>query len=371
MRPAFVIAARRTPVAPRGGAYAAIALHDLAVPPMRACLTDAGLAPDDLDEVILANAIGPGGNPARVAALAAGLPEHVGGLSIDRQCCGGLDAVRLATLLVETGRASAVLAGGAESYSRRPLRAMTDPAGGPPRPYDQSRFTPWPDRDPSMHEAADTLGRRLGIGRAEQDAWAVESHAKALAQVASATEIAAIPGTDLQRDAFARRLTPALAARARPIAGSITTANAAVAADAAAFCLVVSKDVARLASGPALRLGASASLGGSPELPGLAPVAAIRETLATAGLAPGALVAIEIMEAYAVQAIACVRGAGLDPARVNVGGGALARGHPLGASGAILAVRLYHEIGRRGGTGLVAIAAAGGLGTALIMSADR
>ncbi|MCB1352489.1 MAG: thiolase family protein, partial [Rhodobacteraceae bacterium] len=108
---------------------------------------------------------------------------------------------------------------------------------------------------------------------------------------------------------------------------------------------------------------------GDPELPGLAPVAAIGAALAAEGLGPEALGVAEIMEAYAVQAIACVAGAGLDPARVNPGGGALARGHPVGASGAILAVRLHHELLARGGTGLAAIAAGGGLGTALILRA--
>ncbi|WP_111429611.1 acetyl-CoA C-acyltransferase [Rhodobacteraceae bacterium DSL-40] len=369
MRPAYVIAARRTPVAPRGGALARTALHDLAAAPLRACLADAGLAPEAVDEVILANALGAGGNPARAAALAAGLPERVGGLSIDRQCCGGLDALRLAALMVGSGVAEAVLAGGAESYSLRPFRAAPDPEGGPPVPYDQARFTPWPERDPPMHAAADALGRKLGIGRAAQDAWAVASHAKARATGPAAGEIAPVPGTGLAADSFTRRLGAGLAARAPVVLGTITGANAAVAADGAAACLVVSGRLARAAGCPATRIGASAALGGDPELPGLAPVAAIGAALAAEGLGPEALGVAEIMEAYAVQAIACVAGAGLDPARVNPGGGALARGHPVGASGAILAVRLHHELLARGGTGLAAIAAGGGLGTALILQA--
>ncbi|WP_424932481.1 acetyl-CoA C-acyltransferase [Amaricoccus macauensis] len=377
MSSAWIIAARRTPVAPRGGALSRLALHELAAASARACLEDAGIASDSVEELILGNGIGPGGNPARVAALATGLPERVGGLTLDRQCCSGLDAVGLAAMLVETGRAEIVLAGGAESYSRRPLRLATDPDGGPPRPYDQAPFTPWPERDPDMHEAADALGRKLGIPRAEQDAWAVESHAKALdAQARAVTtgpyrEIARVSGTDLEQDAFARRLTPALARRAKPIAGEITSANAAVAADGAAFCLVVSERIARSAPGPAIRVGTWASLGGDPDLPGLAPVSAIRHVLEREALRPETLCAAEIMEAYAVQAIACVKGSGIDPAIVNRRGGALARGHPVGASGAILAVRLYHELCKRGGTGIAAIAAAGGLGTALALIRDR
>jgi acetyl-CoA C-acetyltransferase len=149
------------------------------------------------------------------------------------------------------------------------------------------------------------------------------------------------------------------------VTGPVTAANAAVEADAAALCLVVSDRLA--ASAPrALRIAGGATRGAAPDEPGLAPVAAIAETLALAGITPGDLSAAEIMEAYAVQAIACVHQAGIDPAIVNPGGGALARGHPIGASGAILAVRLFHEV--RHGTGLAAIAAAGGIGTALLLA---
>lgn len=360
-----MVAARRTPVAPRGGALARVPLHVLAAAPMRACLAEAGLAPEAVGEVVLSNAIGPGGNPARVAALEAGLPERIGGLTLDRQCCGGLDAVGLAALLIGSGQAEAVLAGGAESYSLRPRRFARHPGGGEVVEYDQAPFTPWPERDPSMHAAADALGRRLGISREAQDAWAVASHAKA--RGAGAAELVAVPGSDLARDAFPRGLSPKVAARARAVAGSVTAANAAVAADGAAFCLVVSEALARRLGREATRLGPHVALGGDPMLPGLAPVAAIGAALARAGLGPRDLSMAEVMEAYAVQAIACVEGAGLDAGLVNPGGGALARGHPIGASGAILAVRLHHEVRARGGTGLAAIAAAGGLGSALVM----
>jgi acetyl-CoA C-acetyltransferase len=144
----------------------------------------------------------------------------------------------------------------------------------------------------------------------------------------------------------------------------VTHANTAVAADAAACVVVVSAQRARQ-MGHALRIVSGATLGGRPEDPGLAPVAAIRSALNQAGLQSGDIGVAEIMEAYAVQAIACVRGAGLDPTRVNLGGGALARGHPIGASGAILAVRLFHQMQQ--GYGLAAIAAAGGIGTALVV----
>lgn len=357
---AFLIAARRSPVMPRGGAFASLTPHELAAPVIRAALADAGVAPDEVDELILSNALGAGGNPARVAALAAGLPERVAGLSIDRQCAGGLDAIVLGAALVQAGLARVVVAGGAESYSRRPLRYATAP-GEPPRAYDQPPFTPWPDRDPEMTAAAAALADRLGISRIRQEAWAIRSHA--LAQ-ASQPEILPLLGQG--RDAFNRNLTPRLAARAPVLVGSITAATTAVAADAAAFVVITVAE--RAAQAPrALRIAASATLGARPEEPGLAPVAAIRAVLAQLNRHPDQMDRVEMMEAYAVQALACLDATGLPEDRVNLKGGALARGHPIGASGAILAARLFHDLDV--GMGLAAIAAAGGIGTALVLQA--
>lgn len=358
---AVILAARRTAVVPHGGAFARLSVAGLAAPVVQAVLADAGLGAADVDELIAANALGAGGNPARLVALAAGLPERVAGLTIDRQCAGGLDAILLARALVDSGAARVVIAGGAESWSRRPLRLATDPEGGPPRAYDQPPFTPWPDRDPDMTEAAAALARRLGLSAEEQADWAVRSHARARAAVPMA-EIVGLQGQG--HDAFARALTPAVAARARVLAGSITAATTAVAADAAAFVVVAQDGLARPG---ALWIGPGCTLGAAPDEPGLAPVPAILQVLADARLQPADLAQVELMEAYAAQAIACQRRAlpGIDPARINPGGGALARGHPIGASGAILAVRLFHGLAQ--GHGLAAIAAAGGLGTALLV----
>ena len=211
-----------------------------------------------------------------------------------------------------------------------------------------------------MAKAAAALAQRLGIGRDEADAYAMESHRRAV-DADLGGEI--VPLAGVTRDAFARSLTPALAARAKAVIGSITAANAAVAADAAAFVVVVGDPGAG-----GLRILSSATLGADPEQPGLAPIPAIAEALTRAGLSPGNLSLAEVMEAYAVQAIACIRGGGLDSAIVNRKGGALARGHPIGASGAILAVRLFHDL--RSGHGLAAIASAGGIGAAMVLTAD-
>lgn len=369
MSRSFIVAAHRTAVVPRGGAFAALDIHQLAAPVISSVLDTAGLKPTQVDELILGNALGAGGNPARVTALAAGLPEQVAGLSIDRQCSGGLDALTLADAMIRSGQAEIVVAGGVESYSRRPLRHHTFTDGRPSEPYDQPPFTPWPDRDPDMAEAADKLAIRLGISRQEQDQWAIESHRKARTRTGHVITGEIVPICDVKTDSFTRDLTPKLCERAQPIVGNITAANTSVAADAAAFVVMVSKRIADQLSIRPVQFEGGKTLGADPACPGLAPTAAIEAVLASASLQPGDLTTAEIMEAYAVQAIACVRQAGLDPAIVNPGGGSLARGHPIGASGAILAVRLFHELGTQDGYGLAAIAAAGGLGTAVILRA--
>lgn len=361
---AHIIAACRSPVAPRGGPLQALDLPDLGAPVLRATLAQAGLDAAVVDEVIVSTAMGPGGNPARSIALAAGLSEHVAGLTVDRQCAGGMDAILLARALVDSGAARVVIAGGVESYSRAPVRARTFVDGRPPEPYTQAPFTPWPERDPDMTEAAAALAESLAIDRAAQEDWAIRSHAKALSSAPGLDEI--VPFAGLSQDRFARRLTPALCARAPVLSGSITAATAAVAADAAAFCVVVGDDTAQ--NHPAaLEIVAGATRGAEPTCPGLAPLAAISAVFEQTGLGAHQMTTIEVMEAYAVQAIACVDRAGLNPERVNISGGALARGHPIGASGAINAVRLFHDMQKQGGFGLATIAAAGGIGSALIL----
>ncbi|UWR26783.1 thiolase family protein [Sulfitobacter sp. S223] len=364
---AYIIAACRSAVVPRGGAFSPLSLDALGAPVLRATLAQSAIDPAQVDEVILSNAIGGGGNPARLVSLAAGLPDHVAGLSIDRQCAGGLDALLLAEALVESNAAQIVVAGGVESYSRRPTRLRTFADGRPAQAYDQPPFTPWPDRDPDMAEAADRLSQTLGITRTQQDNWAIHSHEKALSAVPYRGEIHPIERQE--RDPFARCLSPALAARAKVVSGTITAANMAVAADGAAFCVVVSEQMYRRLGHKGIALLGGATRGHAPDMPALAPVAAIEAALTSTGVRTSDITSAEIMEAFAVQAIACVEGAGLNPEYTNMGGGALARGHPIGASGTINAVRLYHTLRANGGTGIAAIAAAGGIATALILSA--
>ena len=366
---ARIVAAKRSPVAPRAGAFSRLLPHEIAAPVIRSCLDEAGISGAEVDEIIVSNALGAGGNPARLCALSAGLPETVAGLSVDRQCAGGLDAIRIAAAMVQSGQANVVIAGGVESYSRRPLRLHTDPNGGEPTPYSQPEFSPFPNRDPNMAEAASTLADQLSISKERQDRWAIESHHKALmANTAMRPEIVPIEGLDY--DSFCRDLQPCHCQRAPQVSGTITAANTAVAADAAAFCVLVSGQFCQSRNMVGMSIRSASTMGAAPENPGLSPLGAISAAMSLADITPVDLTVAEIMEAYAVQAIACVEAAELNPAIVNLKGGALARGHPIGASGAILAVRLWHELCQRGGTGLAAIAAAGGIGSALILTPD-
>lgn len=372
----WMAGARRTPVAPRGGAFAGLDAHRIGAAPITALVDDLGLAGDAVGCVIFGNGVYGGGNPARLSALAAGLPETVPAMTIDTQCCGGLDAIHLAHSLVASGAHEFVLAGGVESYSAAPRRFRRSAAGEADVEYQRPPFSPWPGRDPDMLEAAALLARQIGITRAEQEAFACRSHADALA---ARERLAAecVPLGGLAHDAFTRRIGPKLCARLPVLAGDdahgLTTATTAVEADAGAVCAIVSDGF--LAAHPhlkprAIRVAGGLSLGDDPAMPALAPVAAVRETLARFSLAMDGFDVFELMEAFAVQAIACIRLAGFAPERTNLGGGALARGHPVGASGAINAVRLYHEMLVRpeAGKGLAAIAGAGGLAATLVLA---
>ena len=341
---AVIVKAKRSAIVPRGGAFAGLEIEEIAAPVIAALLQG---FPHKVDEVICANALGAGGNVARIVALAAGLGP-VAGLTIDRQCTGGLDAILLARALVDSGAARVVIAGGAESYSRAPQRFRDGVE------YTQARFVPKGWDDPDMAQAADLIAREAGVSRAAQDAYAVESHMK---YRVVAGEIVSVAG--ITRDPAAGRVTAAFAARARPIAGSITAANTALAADGAAFVLVVADDLAAELACGGLHILRGANVGGDAARPGLAAIAAI------AAVVSAGVDLAEVMEAYAVQAMLCSQGLSAVNIGVNVGGGALARGHAIGASGAVLAVRLFYEL-RAGQTGVAAIAGAGGIGAAML-----
>ncbi len=366
-----MVAAARTSVVPRGGKFRDLDYDEIAIPPLLACIEQSGLSSSQVDELIVSNALGAGGNPARVIALAGNLPNTLGGITIDRQCAGGLDSILLGQALIASGQADVVIAGGSESYSLRPQRKYKSKWDEKAVLREQARFTPWKHNDPDMAESAHKLAQLHKISKDEQDQWAIHSHSKALASSNQLQNEIFNPDNALgDLDPFTRNLDINLCNRAKQISGSITTANSSVAADGAALVTLVSKSVHnKLKPKFSLKLQCGKTLGGDPALPGLAPVKAIAHVIGQSGIAVSDIKTVEIMEAYAVQAMVCIRETGINPEVVNLGGGSLARGHPVGASGAILAVRLFHQLSERKTEkdfGLTAIASAGGLGTAVL-----
>jgi acetyl-CoA C-acetyltransferase len=356
-----VVAARRTPIGNAGGALRALSVDELAAPVLRAVLDDAGFS--TVDDVLLGNVFGAGGNPARVAALRAGLGAAVPGVTVDRQCASGLAAIALAGALVRAGEGEVYLAGGVESASTAPLRAWrTDP----PTPYTRAPFAPAEVGDPEMGAAADLVAAEAGISRERQDRFALRSHERALAAQRGgrfAGELVAVGG--VERDERPRAFTLERLARFRPAFtpdGTATAANSCGVNDGAAAVLVVSERLRRERGLPGLRLTAAATAAVDPNRLGLGAVPAMRRVLA--GRAPDV---VEFNEAFAGQALACLDAVGLDECTASPDGGAIALGHPWGASGAVLVVRLFARLVRdRTGerTGLAALSAGGGVGVA-------
>lgn len=380
----------RSPVAPVGGALAQLAAHELGAPVLQALLARAGLAPDAVDAVVLGNALGAGGNPARMLALAAGLPERCAAQSVDSQCCSGLDAVALAAGLLQSGQADIVVAGGVEAWSRAPIR-RTRPrhAGEAPQSYERPPFAPDPARDPDLLQSAADYALAHGFARAEQETYALQSHARALAaQPLQTPEIAPVAG--LACDAYPRTMTATRAARMPVVARSaqdhtdghaLSALTVSAKADGAALVLLATPEACRRHGlRPLAQWVGSASVGAAPETPLLAAALAARAVLERAALrqqarlTPGEIAAIELHDAFAVQGLAFCRELGLDPQAINTGGGGLARGHPIGASGAIALVRVLSQLHIQLQTrpeaaswGLAAIAGAGGIGAACLV----
>jgi acetyl-CoA C-acetyltransferase len=371
---AVIIAARRTPIGTRGRALASLDVEQLAAPVLRAVRADAEAADGRrlaVADVVLGNCMGPGGNPARVAALAAGLGIEVPGATVDRQCGSGLAAVLDAAAAIRAGDDRPRLAGGVESASTAPVRS----AGGVR--YDRAAFTPrgWPD--PDMVRAAEDLATADGISRERQDAHAARSHRRARA-ARDAGRFAAelVPVAGLAADdsvGVAERLLSRLPALFD--GGTLTAGTATRISDGAAAVAVVPRGLAGRAPGLALR--GQAVVGCDPALPGVGAAPAVRAALDSAGIDLRDVAAFEIVEAFAAQSLAVLGRLGIDDgdARVCADGGALALGHPWGASGAISVVRLFGRLVRAGapaGTlGVAAASVGGGMGVAAVFEVIR
>jgi 3-oxoadipyl-CoA thiolase len=359
-----VIAAVRTPVGRYGGALAGIRPDDLAALVIRAAVERAGVDPDEIEDVYLgcANQAGEDNrNVARMAALLADLPESVAGVTVNRLCASGLSAVVGACHAIAAGDGELFVAGGVESMSRAPLVTAKPDAAFPRGDrtlYDSTLGWRFPnprlaERFPleTMGETGENVAERWGITRAEQDAFALRSQQRWAASELS-EELVAVG--ELARDEHPRPDTTAERLAALKPAfregGTVTAGNSSGLNDGAAALVLASEEKARaLGAQPLGTFVASAVAGVDPRVMGIGPIPAVRKLLDRVGLAVADLDVVELNEAFASQSLAVIRELGLDEEKVNPNGGAIAIGHPLGMSGARLAVTLLHELRRRGG----------------------
>jgi 3-oxoadipyl-CoA thiolase len=386
MSRAVVISAVRTPIGRYGGALAHVRPDDLAALAIGAAVEHAGIEPGTIDDVYFgcANQAGEDNrNVARMAVLLAGLPDSVAGVTVNRLCASGLSAVVSACHAVLAGDADVVVAGGVESMSRAPL-VMAKPEHAFPRGnqvvYDTTlgwRF-PNPRHEAmfpleSMGETGENVAERYGVSREEQDAFALRSQerwAEAQQEGRFADEL--VPVGEVTVDEHPRPDTSAEALAGLRSAfragGSVTAGNASGINDGAAALVITSEDRAReLGVEPLGAFVASAVAGVDPRVMGIGPVPAVQKLLVRAGIGASEIDLIELNEAFASQSLVVIRELGLDPERVNVNGGAIALGHPLGMSGARLVVSLLHELGRRGGRyGLATLCVGVGQGVAAL-----
>ncbi len=390
------MSAVRTPIGRHGGALRSVRPDDLAALVVGAAVERSGIDPALIDDVVLGNANGAGEenrNVARMAALLAGLPVEVAGQTINRLCGSGLQAVNSAAHAIMVGDGDVMVAGGVESMTRAPivmLKADSAFQRGAPQVADTTLG--WRFVNPRLEamypaiplgETAELVAERWGVSREDQDAFALLSQQRAAAAIASGRfDDQIVPVTIPQRgaepividrDEHPRADTTAEALAAlRPAFredGSVTAGNASGINDGAAALLIVEAGRARsLGLRPLARVVSTAVAGVDPSVMGMGPVPATRKALQRAGLTVADLDLVEINEAFASQSVACLRELALDPSRVNVNGGAIALGHPLGMSGARLATMLVHELRARGGRyGLATMCIGVGQGIATVL----
>lgn len=366
-RTPIIVAARRLATAKVGGHYASIPAERLIAPLLGQLLEDSGFPAEVIDDVVLGNAVGGGGNVARLAALTAGLPISVPGLTVDRQCGSGLEAIVQACRLIQAGAGGAYLAGGVESISTAPARAHRQ-ADGSLDFYERAQFSPFELGDPDVGVAAENVATAFGITRERQDTYALESHRRALvasARGAFSREI--LPLAGVSRDQGPRKsLTPALMARfpaAFVDGGTVTAGNSCPYSDGAAAVLVTSLATARERGLQGLVFVDSAVAGVDPNILGVGAAASTRKLFDRTWPWIGGL--IEFNEAFASQVLAVADSLDMDAAEFNRDGGALALGHPYGASGAVSIVRLFSQSSLddvAGQDALAMISMAGGMG---------
>jgi 3-oxoadipyl-CoA thiolase len=381
-----ILSAVRTPIGRYGGALAGVRPDDLAAIVIREAVARAGVPAEEIEDVWLgaANQAGEDNrNVARMAALLAGLPDSVAGVTVNRLCASGLAAVVGACHAVIAGDGDLFVAGGEESMTRAPF--VTPKAAKPWERADRPLYDTtlgWRFTNPklaelfppeSMGETGENVAERWGVSREDQDAFALESQRRwAAAHEAGRFADELVPVGDVVRDEHPRPdTTPEKLAALKPAFredGTVTAGNASGINDGAAALVIASEEKAReLGVEPLGTFVGSAVAGVDPRVMGVGPIPAVRKVLERRGVAVDDLDLVELNEAFASQSLAVIRELGLDAAKVNVNGGAIALGHPLGMSGARLVVSLLHELRRRNGRyGLATLCVGVGQGQAAL-----
>lgn len=386
-RPVIVSACRTAITDAYRGSLGPVDVRDLAAAVVTEAIGRSGVDPDRVDDVVLGEVLQGGGCIARYAAIAAGLPDDTPGLALNRQCATGLTAVATASANIAAGMDKVVVAGGAENMTQSPIsyRKAAHPYGMPEQFISPSH----PDRAdaPNMNmmvTVGENTAQEVGISRERSDRWAFDSHRKAVAAIDEGRfkeEIVAVEVTggdgrsrSVEVDEHPRRDTSleklaALRVLSGIDPGTVTAGNSSPINDGAAALVVVAEDVAASHGlEPLAYVRSWAAAGVDPARTGLAPTVAIPRAVERAGLAMADVDLHEINEAFASMTVGCIEVLGLDPDAVNVNGGAVALGHPVGASGARLIVTLLHELRRRGGgIGCASLCAGGGMGGALVI----
>ena len=385
----FLAGARRTPIGRFGGAFASLTAPELGTAAARGALAAAGVPGEAVDEVIFGNArqAGVGPNPARQIGRRAGLADSVPARTVNQACASGLRAILDAAAAIRLGDARVVLAGGTESMSNTPYLL---PAARWGKRFGDGQLEDGmyrdgfhcPLADQLMGETAETLARRYGLSRSECDRYAARSQNRAEAARNTGrfdAEIVPVPVSsrkgevEVARDEHPRDgVTPESLARLSPVFrkdGVVHAGNSSGITDGAAAVVVLTRAAAaELGVRPLARLAGYATAGVDPRVMGIGPVPAVRDLLARTGLGLDEVALVELNEAFAPQVLACARDLELDPDRLNANGGAIALGHPIGATGARIVVTLLHEMERRRARyGIATLCVSGGMGVAALL----
>ncbi|MGP4061124.1 thiolase family protein [Halobacillus sp. H74] len=371
-----LVAGKRTAIGKMGGALSHVPPEKLVSPVIQKLVAETELPLKEVDDAILGNVVGPGGNIARLSALEAGLPVTVPGVTVDRQCGSGLEAIIMAARFVQSGAGDIYLAGGVESTSLAPWKmekpaSIHDPRG--PSLYGRARFSPESIGDPEMGEAAENVAEMYQVPRADQDAYAYASHQKAVEAKRKGwfqeeiVEVDEVDEDECPRPNTSMEKLTSLSPVFRG-GGTVTAGNACPMNDGASVVLVMSYDKClSLGLTPIVRFVDATVAGVDPNVLGIGPVPAARKLLARQNRTIEDVDVVEFNEAFASQVIASLKELRVDFQKVNLAGGALALGHPYGASGAILVTRLLTEM-KRGelNCGMATLGIGGGIGLAAL-----